>query len=432
MSALWKSQLNEGLHAPLHAMNRSITFDFRLWPYDIQGSKAHVEMLEKSELISENLSKRLLKGLEELETDILCGKTTPQLQDEDVHGFVERELIERVGPEGSNVHIARSRNEQILLDVTLYLRDLTHRVVQGLDHAIDAMALKEQEAGETFMPSYTHLRRAQPMFVKQYWQAHKLLWEKAKQGFIELGKSLSQECPMGAGASNGTTLATQPQWEAERLGFARSSENSLATLSSRQHLLTFCGSSVHWLLDVSRLMEDLINWSSSEFAFVSLSPRVTTGSSMMPQKRNPDICELLRAQASVAMGHYVSLMMLLKGLPMGYMKDLQEDKSQLFAVADLMECALEALPLLLQGVTLNVVAMQNAAQDPLLLATDVMEWLVTKGIPLREAHHKVANSIHESLLNKVPFPDCVIKLWPDFPQEKFSPFASCVTRLRAK
>ena len=177
MSSLWKSPLNEGLHAPLHAMNRSITFDFRLWPYDIQGSKAHVEMLEKSELISENLSKSLLKGLVELETDILCGKTTPQLQDEDVHGFVERELIERVGPEGSNVHIARSRNEQILLDVTLYLRDLTQRVVQGLDHAIDALAIKEQEAGETFMPSYTHLRRAQPMFVKQYWQAHKLLWE---------------------------------------------------------------------------------------------------------------------------------------------------------------------------------------------------------------------------------------------------------------
>lgn len=425
---LWKSALNAGLPPTLHKMNASIGFDVRLWPHDIEGSRAHVDMLEHVQLMSSSTATRLRQGLDALERDIVAGKTSPLDTDEDVHAFIERELVQRVGPEGSNIHIARSRNEQVVLDTLLYLRSQTQTTVQKLGVCIESLRTLSHKAGNDFMPSYTHLRRAQPMSVSRMWDAHATLWQKAQKRFRRIQEDISEECPMGSGAINGTTLPTDAEWEAQRLGFQRAASNPLAALSSRQALLDFSAASVHWLLDVSRLMEDLINWSTSEFGFVSLSPHVTTGSSMMPQKRNPDICELLRANAALAQGHYCALMGLLKGLPMGYMKDLQNDKVALFAIADLLDSTLDALPLLLEGIHFHSDAAQLAASDPLLLATDVMEWCVGLGIPLRQAHGLVANLVHEHLSSGKPFLDCIQSRWPDFPLENLEPAKSCFLR----
>ena len=425
---LWKSALNAGLSPGLHAMNASIRFDARLWPHDIEGSRAHVEMLERALLLTPRAASKLQQGLDALEADILAGRTSPLDTDEDVHAFVERELVERVGPEGSNIHIARSRNEQVVLDTLLYLREQTDKTVAKLDVCLASLQCLSRVAGVAYMPSYTHLRRAQPMSVARMWDAHATLWNHARKRFARLSQDVSEECPMGAGAINGTTLPTDPEWEAKRLGFQRAATNPLAALSNRHALLEFSATAVHWLLDVSRLMEDLINWSTSEFGFVSLSAHVTTGSSMMPQKRNPDICELLRANAALAQGHYMALMGLMKGLPMGYMKDLQNDKVAFFAIADIIDSTLNALPLLLEGVTFDTHAAQEAACDPLLLATDVMEWCVAKGTPLRQAHGLVAALVHEHLSSGKSFALCIREKWPEFPAKSLDPAHSC--RLR--
>jgi argininosuccinate lyase len=425
---LWKSALNAGLPPALHSMNASIHFDVRLWPHDIEGSRAHIDMLERAQLLSSQVASKLQCGLNALEADILAGRTTPLDSDEDVHAFVERELVERVGPEGSNIHIARSRNEQVVLDTLLYLRQQTKNTVAKFDVCLASLQRLSNEAGVAYMPSYTHLRRAQPMSVARMWDAHATLWRHAQKRFARISEDVAEECPMGAGAINGTTLPTDPEWEAQRLGFQRSAENPLAALSNRHALLEFSAAAVHWLLDVSRLMEDLINWSTSEFGFVSLSAHVTTGSSMMPQKRNPDICELLRANAALAQGHYTALMGLLKGLPMGYMKDLQNDKVALFAIADILDSTLSALPLLLEGVTFQTDAAKEAASDPLLLATDVMEWCVSKGTPLRQAHSLVAALVHEHLSSGKPFSACIREKWPDFPIQSLNPAQSCQMR----
>ena len=432
MSQLWKSQLNTGLHPTLYTMNQSIGFDIRLCQQDITGSAAHVNMLKKQGLISADLSMRLLGALEELRAELKAGMRKPTSEDEDVHAFIERVVVEKVGPEASNIHIARSRNEQVLLDVSLFLRDSTEKIIEKIAVCQESLDQKITECGDSVMPSFTHLRRAQPIFVRQYWKAHHSLWAQARHGFEGVKTLVNRECPMGSGAINGTTLNTDPGYEAQLLGFDAPTKSPLATISSRRSLLEFAGQSVHWLLDVSRLMEDLINWSSAEFGYVQLSPSVTTGSSMMPNKRNPDICELIRGKAAVAMGHYVSLMTLLKGLPMGYMKDLQEDKPLLFAIVDIVNEVLDALPLLLEGVHIDTQRTQSAAQDPLLLATDVMEWLVGKGIPLRQAHRSVADCVSRSLSAGGDFSTEIRKSWPEFPMSLLSPEKSCETRAQSK
>jgi argininosuccinate lyase len=428
MSQLWKSPLNSGLHPTLHTLNASIGFDFRLWKQDIAGSRAHVGMLAHVGLLSQDDAHRLHEGLDALEADIAAGRVSPDPNDEDVHAFVERELVARVGALGSNIHMARSRNEQVLLDVFLWLRDEATALKTSLDACLEGLARLERAAGNAYMPSYTHLRRAQPVSVARVWAAHSALWRASRERLARFIVDVSEECPMGAGAINGTTLATDPAWEAAALGFSRPPDNALAMISGRRPLLEFCGLVTHWLLDVSRLMEDLVNWSSAEFGFVSLSPTVTTGSSMMPQKRNPDVCELLRGHAALAMGHYVGLMGLMKGLPMGYMKDLQNDKVALFAVADLAKATAEALPPLLAGVEIDVAAMESAARDPFLLATDVMEWCVTKGMPLRAAHGAVAEVVHASMQTGRPFAACVESRWHDFPTALLDPARSCERR----
>lgn len=396
MSQLWKSELNPGLHPVVESLNRSIDQDSRLWSEEIQGSKAHVKMLQEARLISSENAQNLLKELEHIKKEIFSGDLKPEKNDEDVHSWIERELVRRLGPVGSNIHIARSRNEQTLLDTYLYLRSVLEEVLLKFDLSIESLKNCEKNANLTILPAYTHLRKAQPIYLKEYWEAHRIYWEESRGSFENLKKALYQECPMGSGAIHGTTLPTLPEVEAKELEFKQSPQNSLATLSSRKLVLDFMSHSTHWMLHVSRLMEDLILFSTGEFGFISMGSQVTTGSSMMPQKRNPDLCELIRGKSASVLGHYVSMMTLIKGLPMGYMKDLQEDKTHLFSVVDILLEVLSSLPVLLDSITLNLEKIKLACVDSSLLATDVMEFLVLQGSPLRQAHHQVAQWVKES------------------------------------
>lgn len=431
MSQLWKSALNGGMSDACVALNKSLKKDIRLLPYDIKGSMAHAAMLAKQNLISETTAQKIQAGLEDILAEADIEKLALVSPDEDVHSLVERLLVEKIGPQGSQIHIGRSRNEQVLLDTTLYLIDAVTQQQSALVTCIEKLAKLQSAAGTAMMPSYTHLQRAQPIFVKQMWHAHQTLWSMTLNECSELLLKLKTHCPMGAGAINGTTLPTHPQTEATYLGFSETQQNPLATISNRHLLLNYGAVCSHWFLNVSRLMEDLIVWSSTEFHFVKLKPSVTTGSSMMPNKRNPDICELIRGKASVVMGQYVGLMSLFKGLPMGYMKDMQEDKTFLFTIIDEMNAVLNALPELLESVDLNFEAMAVAVRDPLLLSTDVMEWLVSeKQIPLREAHHMIANAVATAAKENLSFLSVLKIKWPDLPTGLLAPEVSCQKRFK--
>ncbi|MCB1042873.1 MAG: argininosuccinate lyase [Acidobacteria bacterium] len=427
MSQLWRSQINQGMAPQAWALNRSIDRDYALWPHELLGSKAHVDMLDKTELLSQEQARALREAIDELACEFANRQIEVLESDEDIHGLVERLLVERLGPWASMVHMGRSRNEQVLLDERLYLLENATTLRSKLQDAIAVLVQMADRADHQMVPSYTHLRRAQPMFLRQYWIAHATWWSRCIEDLDQYEQSLLRECPMGSGAINGTTLPTNPHYEAHRLGFEGPPSNALATVSSRADVIRFAAIWTHWMLEVSRLMEDLILWTSDEFGFASFSGAVTSGSSMMPQKRNPDICELIRGKSAVVMGYYTGLMTLTKGLPMGYMKDFQEDKTLLLPLVGDMHLVLDVMPVLLQALHVNAEAMSHATEDPLLLATDVMEVLVRRGMPLREAHRAIGDCIAEAIQENVSFAELATNRWQLSP-ETFHPQASCLKR----
>ncbi len=427
MTQLWKSQMNQGMSEAAWAMNRSIQVDITLWPYEIQGSKAHATMLGQAGLISQAQARQLNFVLDELAQGFELNQIQVLPSDEDIHGLIERLLTEQLGSWASMIHMGRSRNEQAVLAEKLLLLEQANIMKAKLSASIDKLETMAEVAGETIIPSYTHLRRAQPMFLRQYWLAHAHLWQRAVKDLDHFIEFAMQESPMGAGAINGTTLETDPIYEAKLLGFKGPPVNALAMVSSRSDSLRFASLWVHWMLDVSRLMEDLILWSSDEFKTITMHSDVTSGSSMMPQKRNPDICELMRGKSAVVLGLYTGLMTLTKGLPMGYMKDLQEDKTLLLPLIREISFVLNAMPELLNSIQVETDATTQASADPMLLATDIMEILITQGKPMREAHHEVADCIAEAVERQVDFESLARQRW-QLPEDAFDVLSSCSKR----
>lgn len=390
MSEVWKSTLNPGLSPELHAMHRSMDVDWKLWPYDLQGSRARLEILLRAGLLSREDGDQLTEAMDQVHAEISAGAHEIAAEDEDVHGWLERLLCARLGPLGAALHSGRSRNEQILLDVKLFLIDHGERWMAALRALIDQLKQMERAAADVVMPGYTHLQRAQPLFLRQYWHAHRHTWTRRLKSLALWLDDVREECPMGAGAINGSTLGLDHEAEAHILGFRHACQSPLAMVSLRSDWFAYAAHAVHWMLEVSRLLEDLILWNTAEFSFIRLREGVTTGSSMMPHKRNPDLCELLRGKSSTALGQYTGLLALTKGLPSGYMKDLQEDKPLLFALCCQLDAFMVGLPAILDGVEIRASTMEHAASDAQLLATDLMEFLLTQGMPLRRAHHQVA------------------------------------------
>jgi argininosuccinate lyase len=371
----------------------SVSFDHRLWRQDILGSRAHATMLRKIGILTSSELRDILRGLDAIAAKIAAGKFRWKTELEDIHMNIESELT-RLVPAGAKLHTGRSRNDQIALDMRLWLRDECGELLAGI-RALQAALLELGERNrEIVIPGYTHLQRAQPVYIAHHLLAYVEMLERDYQRVHQCRERLNV-CPLGSGALAGSTLPLDRQLTARLLGFIdsrgqpRLSENSLDAVSDRDFAIEFCSAAALVAVHLSRLGEDLVLWASSEFNFIQLSDAYTTGSSLMPQKKNPDIAELTRGKSARVIGNLVSLLTLLKGLPMSYNRDLQEDKEQLFDSVDTVRSTVRLCASMLATAKIDREACLAAARDPALLATDLADYLVLKGVPFRQSHHSV-------------------------------------------
>jgi argininosuccinate lyase len=382
-----------GAAAEVAAFSESISFDWRLWRQDIAGSLAHAAMLRKIGVLTAAELKAIERGFAEITAEIEAGKFVWQATLEDVHMNLEAELTRRV-PAGAKLHTGRSRNDQVALDLRLWLRDenaALRREVRALQASLVDLGARY---AEVVIPGYTHMQRAQPVYLAHHLLAYVEMLERDHDRLADATQR-ANECPLGAGALAGSTLPLDREEVARRLGFVdargrpRLTQNSMDAVSDRDFAVEFCATAALLAVHLSRLAEDLILWAGSEFNFIRLADAYTTGSSLMPQKKNPDVAELTRGKSARVIGNLMALLTLLKGLPMTYNRDLQEDKERVFDTADTVRSCVRLMAAMLRHTTVNATACAAAAADPLLLATDLADALVRGGMPFREAHHVV-------------------------------------------
>src|SRR5947209_2465289 len=375
----------------LERFSSSLETDFELYPYDVAGSVAHARGLKAAGLLSASQLRAIERGLRRVKRELDAGEFNFQDADEDIHTAVERRLTE-ITPAGAALHAGRSRNDQVALDLRLYSREAAVEAVSSLVTLIEALAKKAADHADWLMPGYTHLQRAQPITVGHHLLAHAEPLLRDLVRFVHAFES-ANSVPLGSGALAGTTLPIDRRVAAKELGMADLSANSVDAVSDRDFALELAFACVSVATHLSRLGEDIVIWASSEFGFVQLAAEVSSGSSRMPQKKNPDIAELLRARAGRALGSFVTLATVLKGLPLAYDRDLQEDKPALFsAVANALE-SLEAAALLVDHLAFDQKRLEAAAGDPALLATDAAEALALSGVPFRRAHERVGRQV---------------------------------------
>jgi argininosuccinate lyase len=383
-----------GPAADVAQFTESISFDWRLWQHDILGSMAHATMLQKIGVLTQAELRAIIKGLDAIAQEIAAGqfKWKPDL--EDVHMNIEAELTKRV-PAGAKLHTGRSRNDQVALDMRLWLRDEIvefSREILDLQRALVELGGKNSDV---LIPGYTHLQRAQPVYLAHHLLAYVEMLERDYERLLGCF-ARTNVCPLGSGAIAGSTLPLNREFIAKLLGFvdakgrARVSQNSMDAVSDRDFAVEFCASAALLAVHISRLAEDLILWAGAEFNFIKIADAYTTGSSLMPQKKNPDIAELARGKTGRVIGNLVALLTLLKGLPMTYNRDLQEDKERLFDSADTVRATVRLMAAMLNHTKVNKAACAEAAGDQALLVTDLVDYLVIrKGMPFRQAHHVV-------------------------------------------
>jgi argininosuccinate lyase len=382
-----------GPGADVAQFTQSITFDQRLWRHDILGSLAHAAMLRKIGVLTKAEATAISRGLKIIAREIAAGKFKWKLSLEDVHMNIEAELTRRV-PAGAKLHTARSRNDQVALDMRLWLRDeivILLGEIAGLQRTLVSFGEKNSDV---IIPGYTHLQRAQPVYFAHHLLAYVEMLERDCERLWD-GWSRVNVCPLGSGAIAGSTLKLDRVLVAKLLGFVDAqdkpqlTQNSMDAVSDRDFAIEFCADAAILAMHLSRLAEDVILWASAEFNFIKIADAYTTGSSLMPQKKNPDVAELTRGKTGRVYGNLVSLLTLLKGLPMTYNRDLQEDKERLFDTADTVRACVRLMSAMLRNTKVNKAACLAAASDPALLATDLADYLVRKGMPFRKAHHVV-------------------------------------------
>jgi argininosuccinate lyase len=380
-----------GPDADVVRFTQSVSFDWRLWEHDILGSLAHAAMLKKIGVLTAAELRAIENGLAAIAREIVAGKFEWRTDLEDVHMNIEAALTRRV-PAGAKLHTGRSRNDQIALDMRLWLREeiaILRFEIHGLQAAL--VELGEKNSG-VLIPGYTHLQRAQPVYLAHHLLAYVEMLER-DQGRLLACYNHANVCPLGSGALAGSTLPLDRALVARLLGFPQLTQNSMDAVGDRDFVVEFCAAAALAAVHLSRLAEDLILWATTEFHFITLADAFTTGSSLMPQKKNPDIAELTRGKAARVIGNLMSLLTLLKGLPMAYNRDLQEDKEPMFDTSDTVRACVRLMAAMLKSATVNRAACQAAAADPGLLATDLADYLVRKGIPFRPAHHLVGRAV---------------------------------------
>jgi argininosuccinate lyase len=390
------SRFHEPQHPDFHRLNASIGFDRRLWPQDIAQSRAHARMLADRGILAAEDRDALLVGLDAVERELSEGRFPFSEGDEDIHMAIERRLTEIAGPVGGRLHTARSRNDQVVTDLTMYTRERAAAAQRTIAGLMSVLLARAEEHVDWPMPGYTHLQRAQPVYLGHHLLAYfwMLARDRARFAFAERQAGL---LPLGAGALAGVNFDTDRQLLARELGFSQVVPNSIDAVSGRDFILDYLNAAATCSTHLSRLGGELVLWSSSEFGFCELPDSWSSGSSIMPQKKNPDAAELLRAKAPRVVGHLAAFHGVLHGLALTYNKDLQEDKEHLFDAVDTLELTLAGATGMIAGVSFHRERMREAASDELIAATDVADLLVRLGVPFREAHGVVAGLVRTAL-----------------------------------
>jgi len=382
---LWGGRFRERTHRLVEEFTSSLSFDRRLYAYDIHGSIAHCKTLEKAGVLSRKETAAILRGLETVRGEFEASRFPFAPQDEDIHVAIERRLTELIGPVGGKLHTGRSRNDQVALDIRLYLQDQLASLLGGMKRLQQALLIQARTHLDVVMPGYTHLQRAQPVLFAHHFLAYVEMLERDK-GRVKDALVRLNVMPLGSGALAGTNYPVDRQYTAKLLGFASVSENSLDAVADRDFAVEVLAALSIIMMHLSRLSEELILWSSQEFQFVDLPDSFCTGSSMMPQKKNPDVPELIRGKTGRLYGHLLALLTMQKGLPLSYNRDLQEDKEALFDGLDTVAASVEVTAEIIKGLAVNRAVLAKAVGSGYLLATELADYLVTKGVPFREAH----------------------------------------------
>jgi len=392
----WAGRFLERTDRLVEAFTVSVEVDRRLYAYDIQGSIAHCKTLEKARVLSPQETRTIVRGLESVKGELDRGRFRFMPQDEDIHMAIERRLTELIGPLGGKLHTGRSRNDQVALDVRLYLRDYLDRMMEQCVGLQRVLVAKAKANSAVVMPGYTHLQRAQPVLFAHHLLAYVEMIERDK-GRIRDARTRLNVMPLGSGALAGTNYPVDRAYTAKLLGFPAVTTNSMDAVSDRDFMIEVVAALSIAMMHVSRLSEELIIWSSQEFRFVDLPDAFCTGSSMMPQKKNPDVPELVRGKTGRVYGHLMNLLVMLKALPLSYNRDLQEDKPALFDALDTAMSSLHVMTELMRTVDVNQEALSRALEDGGFLATELADYLVERGVPFREAHGITGRIVREAL-----------------------------------
>ncbi|MDJ0513178.1 MAG: argininosuccinate lyase [Methyloceanibacter sp.] len=386
-NTMWGGRFASSPSDIMEEINASIDFDKRLWRHDIEASKAHVTMLEATGILAPDETARITQGLDQILAEIEAGDFKFSRALEDIHLNVENRLKEIIGPVAGKLHTARSRNDQVATDFKLYVRDEIGLIDAGLAQLQLALTTRALEEAATIMPGFTHLQTAQPITFGHHCLAYVEMFARDRSRFQDAAKRLN-ECPLGSAALAGTSFPVDRHKTAKALGFDRPTANSLDSVSDRDFALETLAAAAIAAIHLSRLAEELVLWTSPQFGFVRLSDSFSTGSSIMPQKRNPDAAELVRAKTGRIAGAFQTLLMVMKGLPLAYAKDMQEDKEPVFDALDALKLGISALAGMVSDMVVNAEAMKKAAGSEYSTATDLADWLVQNlDTPFREAHH---------------------------------------------
>lgn len=389
---LWKGRFAKEENSAANDFNSSTSFDSRMWKQDITGSMAHAKMLAKQGIIAEEEAASIVTHLQEIYWDIEAGRLTYEPEDEDIHMFVERVLTKRIGTVGKKLHTARSRNDQVALDFRMYQKELIENIDTQLANLLKVLYQLADEHKETILPGFTHLQKAQPVLLGHHLLAYYNMFTRDRERFADCLKR-TDYMPLGSGALAGTTYSTDRFFVQEQLGFENICTNSMDAVSDRDFALEFLSCSSIAMMHLSRLCEELILWCSPDFGFIEMDDSYSTGSSIMPQKKNPDMAELIRGKTGRVYGDLMGLLTVMKGLPLAYNKDMQEDKEPVFDAHDTLVACLEMMIGMLSTLTVNVETMAHSAKSGFMNATDAADYLVSKGLAFRDCHEIIGKLV---------------------------------------
>ncbi|MDD2190555.1 MAG: argininosuccinate lyase [Eubacteriales bacterium] len=389
---LWKGRFSKAENSLAEEFNASIDVDQRLYKQDITGSIAHAKMLAKQGILSEEEALAIESSLLDIQREIESGKVDFTIEQEDIHMNIESILTERLGQTGKKLHTARSRNDQVAVDIRLYLKDEIRTIIVLLNELNSVLTAISKENRDTVMPGYTHLQRAQPVTLAFHLMAYREMFRRDIIRFENCYEG-TDSMPLGAGALAGTTYNTDRDYLAMQLGFSKICQNAMDAVSDRDFAIEFLSCCSITMMHLSRFCEELIIWSSSEFRFVEMDDAFSTGSSIMPQKKNPDMAELIRGKTGRVYGDLMTLLSIMKGLPLAYNKDMQEDKQPVFDAGDTLKSSLTIFTQMIAAMRINADVMEQAAKSGFMNATDAADYLVSKGLPFRECHEIIGRIV---------------------------------------